>query len=210
MIEARLSAAQIDALASVPAEKQAEFLRQIVELGLPAAASREAAEAITTDAVTPIEVAARQAAGGHSVTRSSTQASKRKAWTLSPMHTHVIESLLLQGNDAPPARKAGATKRIKALLEQVEAMKLDLVDTRNAALLMSYDPNLPSPSAVAMAQSVRATRVGRALANIEAGLDLIENTTTLGVNGNEEHAVMAILAHLQERIKELAGRKRPR
>ena len=194
MIEARLSAAQIDALASVPAEKQAEFLRQIVELGLPAAASREVAEVITTDADTPVEVAARQAAGGHSVTRSSTQASKRKAWTLSPMHTHVIESLLLQGNDASPSRKAGATKRIKALLEQVEAMKLDLVDTRNAALLMSYDPNLPSPSAVAMAQSVRATRVGRTLANIEAGLDLIENTTTLGVSGNEEHAVMGIIS----------------
>ena len=205
-----MSAAQIDALACVPAEKQAECLRQIVELGLPAAASREVAEVITTDADTPVEVAARQAAGGHSVTRSSTQASKRKAWTLSPMHTHVIESLLMPGDDASPSRKAGATKRIKALLEQVEAMKLDLVDPRNAALLMSYDPNLPSPSAVAMAQSVRATRIGRALANIEAGLDLIENATNLGVSGNEEHAVQAILAHLQERIKELAGRKRPR
>jgi len=210
VIEARLSAAQIDALASVPPDKQPEFLRQMVDLGLPAAASREAAATITTNADTPIEVAARQAAGGHSVTRSSTQTSKRKAWTLSPMHTHVIESLLLPGGEASPSTKGAATKRINALLEQVEAMKLDLVDTRNAALLMSYDPNLPSPSAVAMARSVRATRIGKALANIEAGLDLIENVTALGVSGNEEHAVQATLAHLQERIKELSSRKRPR
>ena len=210
VIEARLSAAQIDALASVPPDKQAEFLRQIVELGLPAAASRDVAEIITTDTDTPIEVAARQAAGGHSVTRSSTQTSKRKAWTLSPMHMHIIEALLLPGGEASPSTKGAATKRIKALLEQVEAMKLDLVDTRNAALLMSFDPNLPSPSAVAMAQSVRATRVGRALANIEAGLDLIEGATALGVGGNEEHAVMAILAHLQERVKELSNHKRSR
>ena len=210
VIEARLSAAQIDALASVPPDKQSEFLRQMVDLGLPAAASREAAATITTNADTPIEVAARQAAGGHSVTRSSTQTSKRKAWTLSPMHTHVIESLLLPGGEASPSTKGAATKRINALLEQVEAMKLDLVDTRNAALLMSYDPNLPSPSAVAMARSVRATRIGKALANIEAGLDLIENVTALGVSGNEEHAVQATLAHLQERIKELSSRKRPR
>jgi ParB family chromosome partitioning protein len=204
-IEARLSAAQIDALASVPAEKQAEFLKQIVALGLPAAASREFAEIITTDTDTPIEVAARQAAGGHSVTRSSTQTSKRKVWTLSPMHTHVIESLLLPGGEVSPSVKGAATRRIKALLEQVEAMRLDLVDTRNAALLMSFDPNLPSPSAVAMAQSVRATRIGRALANIEGGLDLIEGSHEL--SGNEEHAVQAILAHLQERIKELFSRK---
>jgi hypothetical protein len=61
-----------------------------------------------------------------------------------------------------------------------------------------------------MAQSVRATRVGKALANIEAGLDLIEGVTALGVSGNEEHAVMAILAHLQERIKELSGHKQSR
>jgi hypothetical protein len=95
---------------------------------------------------------------------------------------------------------------------------------------MSFDPNLPSPSAVAMARSVRATRVGKALANIEAGLDLIESSYgpsaaplgSLGgpsghvhsagsgqaLSGNEEHAVLAILAHLQERIKELAGHKR--
>ena len=46
-IEARLSAAQIDALASVSADKQAELLRQIVELGLPGSASREAAQTIT-------------------------------------------------------------------------------------------------------------------------------------------------------------------
>ena len=142
------------------------------------------------------------------MTRSSTQTSKRKAWALSPMHTHVIESLLLPGGDASPSTKGAATKRIKALLEQVEAMKLDLVDTRNAALLMSFDPNLPSPSAVAMAQSVRATRIGKALASIEAGLDLIESSSDL--SGNEEHAVMAILAHLQERVKELSGRKRTR
>jgi hypothetical protein len=237
-IEARLSAAQIDALASVPAEKQAEFLKQMVELALPAAASREVADIIATDADTPVEVAARQAAGGHGVTRSPTQTSQRKTWTLSPMHTRVVESLLLPGGEASPSAKGAATKRIKALLEQVEAMKLDLVDTRNAALLMSFDPNLPSPSAVAMARSVRATRVGKALANIEAGLDLIEScygpsassgqvpsAAPLGsfggppgqvpsagsgqaLSGNEEHAVLAILAHLQERIKELAGHKR--
>ena len=124
------------------------------------------------------------------------------------MHTQMIESLLMPGEDAVPAQKAAATKRVKALLEQVEAMKLDLVDTRNAALLMSFDPNLPSPSAVAMAQSVRATRIGKALASIEAGLDLVESSHDL--SGNEEHAVMAILAHLQERIKELSGRKRTR
>ncbi len=210
VIEARLSAAQIDALASVPPEKQAGFLRQVVELGLPAAASREAAATINTNANTPVEVAARQAAGGHGVTRSSTQTSQRKAWTLSPMHTRIIESLLLPGGEASPSTKGAATKRIKALLEQVEAMKLDLVDTRNAALLMGFDPNLPSPSAVAMAQSVRATRVGKALANIEAGLDLIEGAAALGVSGNEEHAVMAILAHLQERVETLSHQKRSR
>ena len=121
------------------------------------------------------------------------------------MHTQMIESLLMTGEDAVPAQKAATTKRVKALLEQVEAMKLDLVDTRNAALLMSYDPNLPSPSAVAMAQAVRATRVGKALASIEAGLDMIEGVTALGVTGNEEHAIMAILAHLQARLKQLAG-----
>ena len=210
VIAARLSAAQIEALASVPPEKQAEFLRQIVELGLPAAASREVAQAITTDIDTPVAVVARQAAGGHGVTRPSTQVSQRKAWALSPMHTCVIESLLLPGGEASPSTKGAATKRIKALLEQVEAMKLDLVDTRNAALLMSYDSNLPSPSAVAMAQSVRATRVGKALANIEAGFDLIEGVTALGVGGNEEHAVLAILAHLQKRIETLSHQKRSR
>jgi len=210
VIEARLSAAQIDALASVPAEKQPEFLRQIVELGLPAAASREVAQAITTDLDTPVAVVARQAAGGHGVTRPSTQVSQRKAWALSPMHTCVIESLLLPNGEVSPSIKGAATKRIKALLEQVEAMKLDLVDTRNAALLMSYDPNLPSPSAVAMAKSVRATRVGKALANIEAGLDLIEGATALGVGGNEEHAVQAILAHLHERVEALSHQKHPR
>ena len=210
VIAARLSAAQIEALASVPPEKQAEFLRQIVELGLPAAASREVAQAITTDIDTPVAVVARQAAGGHGVTRPSTQVSQRKAWALSPMHTCVIECLLLPGGEASPSTKGAATKRIKALLEQVEAMKLDLVDTRNAALLMSYDSNLPSPSAVAMAQSVRATRVGKALANIEAGLDLIEGVTALGVGGNEEHAALAILAHLQKRIETLSHQKRSR
>ena len=124
------------------------------------------------------------------------------------MHTQIVESLLMPGDDAAPTRKAAATKRVKALLEQVEAMRLDLVDTRNAALLMSFDPNLPSPSAVAMAQSVRATRIGKALAGIEAGLDMIEGATALGVSGNEEHAVMAILAHLRDRIEELASPKK--
>ncbi len=126
------------------------------------------------------------------------------------MHTRIIESLLLPDGEASPSTKGAATKRVKALLEQVEAMKLDLVDTRNAALLMGFDPNLPSPSAVAMAQSVRATRVGKALANIEAGLDLIEGATALGVSGNEEHAVLAILAHLQVRIETLSHAKRSR
>jgi ParB-like chromosome segregation protein Spo0J len=211
VIEAGLSAAQIDALASVPVEKQAEFLRQIVELGLPAAASRQVAQAITTDADTPLAVAARQAAGGHKVKQASARTDQTtKTWTLSPMHTRIIESLLLSGNEASPSAKGAATRRIKALLEQVEAMKLDLVDTRNAALLMGFDPNLPSPSAVAMAQSVRATRVGKALANIEAGLDLIEGATALGVGGNEEHAVLAILAHLQARIEALSHAKRSR
>jgi ParB/RepB/Spo0J family partition protein len=204
-IEARLSAAQIDALASVSADKQAELLRQIVELGLPGSASREAAQTIMQDASASIGAVARQVAGGHK--RRSLLAGKSKAWAISPMHAQVVEALLAPA-DPVPQRKAAATKRIKALLELVEAMRLDLVDTRNAALLMSFDPNLPSPSAVAMAQSVRATRIGKALASIEAGLDLVEGSHDL--SGNEEHAVMAILAHLQERIKELSGRKRTR
>ncbi len=211
VIEARLSATQIETMASVSPDKQAEFLRQIVELGLPAAASRQVAQAITTDADTPLAVAARQAAGGHKVKRASARSDQTtKAWALSPMHTRIIESLLLPDGEASPSTKGAATKRVKALLEQVEAMKLDLVDTRNAALLMGFDPNLPSPSAVAMAQSVRATRVGKALANIEAGLDLIEGATALGVSGNEEHAVLAILAHLQVRIETLSHAKRSR
>jgi len=204
-IEARLSAAQIDALASVSADKQAELLRQIVELGLPGSASREAAQTILQDASASIGAVARQVAGGHK--RQSVPAGKSRTWAVSPMHAQVVEVLLTPA-DAVPQRKAAATKRIKALLELVEAMRLDLVDTRNAALLMSFDPNLPSPSAVAMAQSVRATRIGKALASIEAGLDLIEGSHDL--SGNEEHAVMAILAHLQERVKELSGRKRTR
>jgi ParB/RepB/Spo0J family partition protein len=199
-IQARLSASQINALASAPSDRQADLLRQIVELGLPGTASREAAHTITQDAATPVALAARQAAGGHASRRT-----RSNSWSLTPMHTQMIESLLMPGEDAVPAQKAAATKRVKALLEQVEAMKLDLVDTRNAALLMSYDPNLPSPSAVAMAQAVRATRVGKALASIEAGLDMIEGVTALGVTGNEEHAIMAILAHLQARLKQLAG-----
>ncbi len=202
-IEARLSASQVDALASAPAETQTELLRQIIELGLPGTASREAAQTIAQDAATPVAIVARQTAGGHVSRRLRT-----KSWSISPMHTQIVEALLMPGDDAAPTRKAAATKRVKALLEQVEAMKLDLVDTRNAALLMSFDPNLPSPSAVAMAQSVRATRIGKALASIEAGLDMIEGAAALGVSGNEEHAVMAILAHLRDRVEELASPKK--
>lgn len=202
-IRARLSIRQIDALASAPPEKQSELFQEIISLGLPVVASRETARTVAQDDAMPVALAARQAAGGHAA-----RPQRSKGWSLTPMHTQIVEAMLLPGEDAAPAQKGAATRRIKALLEQVEAMKLDLVDTRNAALLMSFDPNLPSPSAVAMAQSVRATRVGKALANIQAGLDMLE---TVGeISGNEEHAIMAILAHLQERIKELSRKRAKR
>ncbi len=79
--------------------------------------------------------------------------------------------------------------------------KLDVVDTRHAALLMRRNLTIPAPAAVGMARSLRGTKVGWALGSIEAGLDTLTSgdgqSPVIDLTENQREAVLAISEYLQ-------------
>jgi len=85
-----------------------------------------------------------------------------------------------------------------ARLEELAAeMRLDTVTVRRAALLLLADPQLVVPSAVAYAQQLAQTEVGRALARIEAGVERMRLAVGGNLTPSQAKAAVLVLAHVK-------------
>jgi len=97
-----------------------------------------------------------------------------------------------------------------ARLEELAAeMRLDTVTVRRAALLLLADRQLVVPSAVAYAQQLAQTEVGRALARIEAGVERMRLAAGGNLTPSQAKAAVLVLAHVKgwadEMIASLEG-----
>lgn len=130
-----------------------------------------------------------------------------EAGALTSFHEHVITTLLAPPTGATPQESQAMARRADALREQVTGYKLDVVDTRHAALLMRRNKTIPAPSAVGMAKSLRGTRTGRAIGNIETGLDMLNvgggQPIVVDLTENQREALLAISEYLQDVLQVL-------
>ena len=75
---------------------------------------------------------------------------------------------------------------------------LSPVDTRRLAALLTFQPHLSLPVALAMVQAVAKTQVGKTLGRIEQALDELPEADDL--TGSERRMVLVILELLERRI----------
>jgi ParB/RepB/Spo0J family partition protein len=208
---------QVAALANAPVGAQYDLAQRAVELGLTAPAIQKAARQLCEQPEITVEMATRQAAGAHKPRRakprlqaSPSQASEappEEVGAMTSFHEHVITILLTSPPDASPQEKREATLRAKSLRDQVTGYKLDVVDTRHAALLMRRNKTIPAPAAVGMAKSLRGTRVGKSISHIETGLDMLgiggAQPLVIDLTENQREAMRAISDYLQQVLHDL-------
>jgi hypothetical protein len=93
-------------------------------------------------------------------------------------------------------------ERLEALATE---MRLDTVTVRRAALLLLADRQLVVPSAVAYAQQLAQTEVGRALARIEAGVERMRLAVGGNLTPSQAKAAVLVLAHVKGWADEMIG-----
>ena len=184
----RLSFKQALQCAQAPPEKQAEVATLAERHNLSAPAIQHLIAAVGENPDAPVAALAHQVAGERTPeeARASRRRKKGKASGKAPQEIDYRRYTL----DLDPGRR-----------EELEAtareMQLDGITVRRAALLLRTEPDMPVPAAVAYAQQLGGTEVGRALASIEAGVERFQHAARSTLTPGQRKAAVLVAEHIK-------------
>jgi ParB family chromosome partitioning protein len=203
VLEDRLTPSQARACAKAPEER----LAQVIEAAAGHRLSTAGIERLVTQteeapAEVPVSVLAQDVASARS--RGEMRASKRKGQK--GREKGGAEEVQVNYRRYTTQLGGERGERLEALATE---MRLDTVTVRRAALLLLADRQLVVPSAVAYAQQLAQTEVGRALARIEAGVERMRLAVGGNLTPSQAKAAVLVLAHVKgwadEMIRALEG-----
>jgi ParB/RepB/Spo0J family partition protein len=193
----QLNAHQAYKCAEAPEDKIAGIVEAAVERRFPAAAVEELVAMSREAPEVPVAVLADDVASARVQAKSPTQKAKPQAHNTG------------NGGEASVDYRRYTTalddERRASLEEMAREMRLDGVTVRRAALLLAHDSRLVTPSAVAYAQQLEQTEVGRALARIEVGVERIRLAVRGGLTPSQSKAAQLVLQHVKTWADEMIG-----
>jgi ParB/RepB/Spo0J family partition protein len=197
--DGRLNPHQAYKCAEAPEDRVAEVVEAAVERQLPAAGIEKLVAMGRESPGIPVAVLADDVASAR--TRDKTQPAKRGAKAQRQTPGAGEEAVV----DYRRYTSTLSPQRRQSLEDVARDMQLDGVTVRRAALLLEHDPRLVVPSAVAYAQQLAQTEVGRALARIEVGVERMRLAVKGGLTPSQSKAAVLVLQHVKTWADEMIG-----
>lgn len=196
LADGRLNPRQAQECIKAPEDKVGEVVEAAIAHQLSAAGIERVVALIQEAPATPVSVLAEEVAAGR--TPGEARVARRG----------VARSHRKTGGDDPSVDYRRYTTALDAgrrasLEEMAREMRLDVVTVRRAALLLAHDPRLVTPSAVAYAQQLEQTEVGRALARIEAAVARMWVAVHDGLTPSQSKAATLVLQCVKEWADEM-------